>query len=221
MRNGRLLAGIIAALMLLPAISLRAKAEESGFHQPYLFGYPDGTIRPEADVTREELAQMLFRLVEQKDEKLQTSSCFCDVTKNRWSYQAISAAAGLGILTGEACGWYLPKKTVSGEALTAVLDLITYTDARVCFPILSSQWEQQRESIADGLAQKQTVSRAETAALLNKLTERGTEASSQMGSDLYSDNTDSSAWYYAQMREACVGHSWKYENNEEYWIAVG
>ena len=221
MRNGRFLAGILAAVMLLPAMALQATGTQSGYHQAYLFGYPDGTVRPEAEVTREELAQILFRLVGQEPEKLQTNSSFCDVTKSRWSYRAISAMAGLGVLPGGADGRYQPKKAVSGEALTAVLDLITYTDAKDCFPVISGRWEQLRGSIADSLAQKQTVSRAETAELLNRLMDRSTEASSQMGSELFPDNTDQTAWYYAQIREASVSHSWDCDNKKECWTAVG
>ena len=56
----RLLAALLALMLLLALVPLvRAEGTEA-FHVPYLCGYPDGTIRPDEPLTREALAQALM-----------------------------------------------------------------------------------------------------------------------------------------------------------------
>ena len=51
-----------AVLVGLLALAAQARAEQT--HRAYLYGYPDGTIRPEAEVSRAALACILLRLAE-------------------------------------------------------------------------------------------------------------------------------------------------------------
>lgn len=52
----KLLAVMMAASVLIMAFPQMIYAEyvDKGIHEAYLFGYPDGTIRPEEYMTREE-----------------------------------------------------------------------------------------------------------------------------------------------------------------------
>ena len=51
-----------AVLVGLLALAAQAGAEQT--HRAYLYGYPDGTIRPEAEVSRAAFACILLRLAE-------------------------------------------------------------------------------------------------------------------------------------------------------------
>ena len=51
------------AVLLLALLAGQAFAAGEVFHPAYLSGFPDGTIRPEAALTREQLAQALYRLI--------------------------------------------------------------------------------------------------------------------------------------------------------------
>ena len=57
-----LAAAALALLLSLP--NARAAASEAS-HLAYLTGFPDGTVRPEAPLTREQLAQALWRLLQE------------------------------------------------------------------------------------------------------------------------------------------------------------
>ena len=211
---------VLAAALVLAA-QTPALAAQTGYHEPYLLGFPDGSIRPEEPVTREQLAQILFRLLENAPEDLQRESAFCDLPRSRWSYEAVSALAGLGILTGGENGRFEPGKTVSGKALTVAMNMIAHTrQGETAYPALAAGWIREAAA-AKPLAEETTLSRAALAALLNRLLERGTEAEDQMGSDCFWDNTDAGAWYYADVREASVPHEWKTEDRAECWTAVG
>ncbi|MBE7041894.1 MAG: glycoside hydrolase [Ruminococcaceae bacterium] len=72
-----------------------------------LFGYEDGTFRPDEEMTREEVASLLYRVIgaEYEDE----SSPFTDVSPQRWSYKEITALAGKNILSGFPDGTFRPE----------------------------------------------------------------------------------------------------------------
>lgn len=62
-----------------------AMAEDAG----YMNGYPDGTFRPNATITRAECAQILFK-VAQPDTSTGVLTDFADVPSNAWYYTAVS-----------------------------------------------------------------------------------------------------------------------------------
>lgn len=55
-------------------------------HIAYISGYPDGTVRPEANITRGEVATILYRLlkVNRRDAIFTTSNSFSDVSRDLW-----------------------------------------------------------------------------------------------------------------------------------------
>ena len=54
-------------------------------HKAYIFGYDDGTFRPDNNMSRAEAAAIFARLIsEQKGEKISGKSNFNDVSKNEW-----------------------------------------------------------------------------------------------------------------------------------------
>ena len=67
-------AGTAEALPPLPATLKR-----SNDHRKYMDGYEDGTFRPNAPLTRAELAQMLYAIIEERPERL---ASFPDVPEN-------------------------------------------------------------------------------------------------------------------------------------------
>ena len=53
---------LLLALLVLAALRVPCFAQEA-FHGAYLQGFPDGSIRPEKQVTRAELAEILNRIL--------------------------------------------------------------------------------------------------------------------------------------------------------------
>ncbi|EGL82041.1 cell wall hydrolase/autolysin [Caldalkalibacillus thermarum TA2.A1] len=62
-------------------------------------GYPDGTFRPAAYITREEFGAILFRMLE-LEEKPEAASHFIDIPKNSWARGIIGALVDAGITKG-------------------------------------------------------------------------------------------------------------------------
>ena len=73
-------------------------------------GYPDGTFKPNAPITRAEFASIASRfdsLVDKADLK------FSDVSKNHWAYKVICSAEAKGWISGYPDGTFKPEKNIT------------------------------------------------------------------------------------------------------------
>ena len=66
---------LLLALLVLAALRVPCFAQEA-FHGAYLQGFPDGSIRPEKQVTRAELAEILYRMISPDAKRELTSESF-------------------------------------------------------------------------------------------------------------------------------------------------
>lgn len=86
-------------------------------------GYPDGTFKPDLDITRGEFAAVCVRYYEKT---LQTAVKpakidFSDLEKSHWAYQSIAQAYALGYIKGYEDGTYHPDQKINrSEAVTIV-----------------------------------------------------------------------------------------------------
>ena len=125
-----------AVLVGLLALAAQARAEQT--HRAYLYGYPDGTIRPEAEVSRAAFACILLRLAENElPEGARVR--FWDVPGTSWAYAAVTRLAGLGLLPFGSDGWFRPDAGLTWRDFSGVLDKLAQTEAgRAAFPVLVS-----------------------------------------------------------------------------------
>lgn len=85
-----------------------------------VFGYPNGTFRPNANVTRAEFASFIVRGMNMED-KIGNSKKydFADVPKNHWAYNIINAARANDLMAGYPDNKFKPDNAVSKiEAMT-------------------------------------------------------------------------------------------------------
>ncbi len=135
----KLLAVVLALSMVLVFFAVRpAPASAAGFPDvpanywakkqiDYLVskgvikGFPDGTFKPEAKVTREQFAKMIVVAKGLKLYKPATPT-FTDVPKSRWSYGYVEAAVKAGYIKGYGNGKFGPADPITREQL-AVLEI--------------------------------------------------------------------------------------------------
>lgn len=219
----RILRALCALLLAAGACALAVQAYADQTHGAYLRGYPDGTIRPEAAVTREALACVLLRLAE-ADVPEKTMCVFADVARTRWSYEAVGSLAGLGLLPFGTDGWFCPEQAVTWRELCGVLDTIVQSETgRALFPALSYAWSTKPVKDADPGADADTpVTRAELARAINSLLGRQpcADDAQLLAANRYTDNTPG-AWYFAELIEASVPHTFRFTAGGEAWTAVG
>ena len=91
-------------------------------HYAYVVGYSDGTVRPNANISRAEVATIFFRLLkkEVRDGNLTTENIFADVTNGQWHNKAISTMAKLGIVKGRRADSFDPDASITRAEFAAI-----------------------------------------------------------------------------------------------------
>lgn len=224
-------AALLAALLAAPVL-----AAEEQYHPAYLGGFPDGTIRPEDALTREQLAQALYRLIpEARRTELTASVCFSDVPPSRWSSEAVTAMVNLGVLYGTGEGAFCPEAGVTGPELAAALMRAAASEtAREFLPELAAGWDAQTFCFEAGggwvmgldgteFAPDRPLTRGRFAEILNGLLGRTPQSldSLLVGMPLWSDNLDTEAAYFLALQEAGTTHTAERVGAGEKWTGLG
>ena len=226
---------MLLALLVLAALRVPCFAQEA-FHGAYLQGFPDGSIRPEKQVTRAELAEILYRMISpDARQELTAESAFRDVGRNHWAYEAVRTMAGLRLMLGDTDGNFRPNDGVTGEELSIILERVRAQESgKEALAALSSGWAAQEVTFEAGngwvmglhgavFSKEQALSRAELAEILNRILGRKPEALSDLlvGMPLFSDNLNTEAPYFLAMQEAAIDHTARACGDGERWTGLG
>ncbi|MDR1204555.1 MAG: S-layer homology domain-containing protein [Peptococcaceae bacterium] len=87
----------------------------------YIGGYEDGTVRPNAPITREEVAAIVARIKKLPGNEAKANS-FTDAASLTWSKAVVGAAAEAGIIGGYPDGSFGPKRPTTRAEAVAILD---------------------------------------------------------------------------------------------------
>lgn len=227
---------LAAAVLLVALLAAPVLAAEEQYHPAYLGGFPDGTIRPEDALTREQLAQALYRLIpEAQRTELTAPVCFSDVPPSRWSSEAVTAMVNLGVLYGTGDGAFCPEAAVNAPELAAALMRAAASEtARACLPELAAGWDAQSFCFETGggwvmgldgteFAPDRPLTRGRFAEILNGLLGRTPQSldSLLVGMPLWSDNLDTEAAYFLALQEAGTTHTAERDGEGETWTGLG
>jgi hypothetical protein len=84
-----------------------------------IVGYPDGTFKPDASITRAEFATMLVKALALNTSG--TTGTFTDVTTGAWYYGTVNAAASAGIVYGIGDNLFAPNALVTREQMAVMV----------------------------------------------------------------------------------------------------
>lgn len=88
-------------------------------------GYEDGTFRPNAEITRAEMAAMLAKALGQPVDANGTTSFVDDKNIPVWAKSAVSSVKKLGIVEGKDMNKFDPTaQTTRAEAVTVLLKVL-------------------------------------------------------------------------------------------------
>ena len=204
-------------------------------HYAYIVGYPDSTVRPQDGITRAEVATIFFRLLtdETRNANSTKSNSYSDVAEGAWYNHAVSTLSAMGIVKGDSNGKFNPNAPITRAefaAIAARFDDKANTTA-VDFSDIASHWAKNEISAAanngwingytDGTFRPNNkITRAEAMTLVNRVLKRLPETAEDLHNDMikWSDNSDTSAWYYLAVQEATNSHYYDLkENKHEKW----
>ena len=92
----------------------------------YLQGYPDGTFRPGATITRLEMAAVLARAAGLMGNGTVTATAFADDAEiPAWARDAVQTAADAGLVQGDTDHRFAPQRMASrADAVTVIMHLL-------------------------------------------------------------------------------------------------
>ena len=194
-------------------------------HNAYMFGYTDGTVRPNGKITRAEAAALVTRLLGLDTFASAAKPMFSD-TPSSWYNKAINAAVQRGIMKGYPDGRFRPNAPITRAEFTQMISTIDNKPYGVApFADVKGHWaerpigsEYQAGRIMGYPDQtfrpNAFITRCEAVVILNKMFERNYDAMSLKDAKnayLIKGFIDlpTSFWGYYDMIEATNSHSFK------------
>ena len=223
-----------------PIVEAKRKPElNKKDHKQYMYGYPDWTFVPAANITRGEAAAMFARLFkEYPGLDYNYKKYYTDVDESYWGFKEVAYLSEFGILSGYSDGTFRPNNKItraefvkiaeSFEALTWGLSPYNDVDGgHWAFRyIVSSAAKGWISGYPDGSFRPNScISRAEAVTIVNRLLERRPDKD-------YIDThkpelkpfTDlkPSYWAYYEIYEAVDGHYYNrsFTDIEEHWYRL-
>ena len=211
-------------------------------HKAYIFGYEDGTFRPDNNMSRAEAAAIFARLIsEQKGEKISGKSDFADVKSSEWYSKFIGYIEKYGIIKGYVNNTFKPDENISRAEFVAMTvrfnslfnDVkkgsytVKYTDVANNYWAYSDITYAKNVSWINGYADgtfkgDNAITRAEVVTVVNRATGRKADESYITKNvsvlNKFTDIRNNSMWYYADVMEAANTHLANSANQTETWV---
>ncbi len=206
-------------------------------HFAYVIGYPDGTVRPNANITRAEVTSIFFRLLKEevRAANLAEANSFGDIDSEEWYNTAISTMTKLGIVKGRFEGKFVPDANITRAEFATICARFDDSEYTVVdsFSDVSGHWAEAdiHEAAAHGWIRgyedntfkpDQFITRAEAMTMINRVLNRVPENKDALLDDMikWPDNNESD-WHYLAVQEATNSHEFEKLNNiYEKWVKL-
>lgn len=207
-------------------------------HDAYIAGYNNCYVGPNDTLTRAQAAQIIYTLMtdEAKAENAKKNGkTFVDVSKTHWAYEAITMMTKAGVMVGTGDGKFAPDTVITREQFATMIAQLFKIEVNQ--PITGYIFKDLNGNFADkyisllyamGILEgkgdntfgpKDELTRAQAITIVNKLIGRlpgdGTTSFGAVADQMktWSDNMDTSAWYYAAVQEATNSHDYTLDVN--------
>lgn len=191
-------------------------------HFAYVVGYSDSTVRPNANISRAEVATIFFRLLKSdiRDGNLTADNDFSDVSDGQWHNKAISTMAKLGIVKGRCADRFDPDASITRAEFAAICARFSTkpVENSGSFSDISGHWaENEIERAAafgwisgypDGTFRPDArITRAEAMTMINRVLCRMPQSENDLLDSMvtWPDN-QLSDWHYLAVQEATNSH---------------
>jgi len=207
-------------------------------HFAYVVGYPDGTVRPNDNITRAEVTSIFFRLLtdELRNSNLSENNVFTDVESYAWYNTAVSTMAEIGIIKGRTATSFLPDAYITRAEFAVICARFDDSEYEITdnYTDVSGHWAEAEihEAAAHGWIRgyedgtfrpDQLITRAEAMTMINRVLNRVPETVNDLLDNMtrWSDNSDETVWYYLAVQEATNSHDYEMKNNiYEKWTSI-
>lgn len=192
----------------------------------YIKGYPDKSVRGEANLTRAEASTIFYRLYEEEFPEFKqrmSNDTFSDVNAQSWFYKEVETLYNVGIIDGYDDGTFRPNDPVTRAefaTLAAKWSNLKYVDKAAFSDVPAGHWAYSYVNAAadvgwitgydDGTYEPdREITRSETVSFINGVVNRAItvkELTDLKVVNPYNDLVES-YWAYTELIEASVDHS--------------
>jgi hypothetical protein len=212
-------------------------------HFAFIIGYPveNGReeVRPEINMTREEIATVFYRLLKDdvRDELFTAENDFPDVEVERWSNKAISTMAKGGYIKGYEDGTFKPGSPITRAEFVTIAARFygvedIYTDD-VEFTDVSGHWAEKYIKYATAakwingyedntFRPDRYITRAEVMKIINHMLGRAVNEEGLIPEAKRWVDNDPDKWYYYEVIEATNFHAYDRAEGAEFetWTQI-
>ena len=202
-------------------------------HFAYIVGYGNGEVQPQNSITRAEVAAIFFRLLEDgiRNENFTHQNDFSDVAADAWYCSSVSTLSRMGIIAGYPDGTFRPNAPITRAEFAAIATRFDNNGDKtpVSFTDIIGHWAEGEITVAanhgwvsgygDNTFRPQNqITRAETMSLVNRVLKRLPETPADLLPNMitWTDNADTSSWYYLPVQEATNSHYYEFKENSKY-----
>lgn len=196
-------------------------------HFAYVIGYPDGTVRPDGNVTRAEVATIFFRMLKDdaREKYWKTDNRYSDVKSTDWYNNAISTLSNMGIIDGYPDGTFRPNAGITRAEFAKIAVSFFKDNVRETigdrFSDIHGKWYTEYVNLANELVivngypdgtfrPDNKIIRAESMTIVNNTLRRTPCKEGLLPVSVmitWPDNA-ASAWYYEAVQEATNSHEY-------------
>ena len=202
-------------------------------HFAYIVGYGNGEVQPQNSITRAEVAAIFFRLLEDgiRSENFTHQNDFSDVAADAWYCSSVSTLSRMGIIAGYPDGTFRPNAPITRAEFAAIATRFDNNGDKtpVSFTDIIGHWAEGEITVAanhgwvsgygdDTFRPQNQITRAETMSLVNRVLKRLPETPADLLPDMitWTDNADTSSWYYLPVQEATNSHYYEFKENSKH-----
>lgn len=209
-----------------------------GDHIAFISGYPDGSVHPNANITRGEVSMIFYRLLADNVRAANSGSRapYGDVASNAWYADAVATLSRMGILKGYEDGTFKPDAAVTRAEFATIASRFDKlaTGTKTFKDVPASHWAYAAISSAaekgwvsgyeDGTFRPdRAITRAEVAKLTNAVLNRSCDKNyvdTNKASIKNFTDLPTSFWGYYEIMEAANAHDYNNNGSLETWTGL-
>ncbi len=200
---------------------------KDNFHSKYIYGYEDNTFRPGNNITRAEVAAIMFNILDLKEDNTVVKD-YPDLADSHWAYKQIQAVTGANIFTGYEDGSFRPDNYITRAEFATVLanhlGLKNVESLKVNFADIQGHWaknfieEIYRVKLIQGYIENDVrvfkpdnhITRAEAVTIINNMLFRGP----LLGASAPFDDVAENHWAHGHILESSIDHYYTRNDDE-------
>ena len=201
-------------------------------HIAYLTGYPGGAFGPDNNMTRAEVAQMFYALLNNKNVTI--TKTFPDVPADAWYATAVNTLASLGMVSGDENGNYRPNDPITRAEFCVIALAFAYEpENAVCYfgDVSRSDWFYTYVAQAasygwiggytnGNFGPNDRITRAQVTTIVNNMLGRVADRDyviDHQNTLVQFNDLTRAHWAYFQIMEATNAHDYTKSNGTENW----